>query len=65
MTVALVGGLDRLARVHDIELVCTHRSSISAVRTSVATLAGSCGCEKPCPGCAGGCGCRGTRKRSV
>lgn len=47
----------RLARENDVELVCTHRSSVSAVRKSVAALAGSCGCENPCPGCSGGCSC--------
>lgn len=49
----------RLARDHDLKVVCTHRSSVSAVRKSVEALAKSCGCEAPCPGCSGGCGCEG------
>ena len=51
----------RLAREHDLELVCSHRSSVSAVRRSVDELVRTCGCEKPCPGCSGSCGCGGSR----
>ncbi|MBS3956367.1 MAG: DUF2325 domain-containing protein [Clostridiales bacterium] len=53
----------RLARANDVELVCTHRSSVSAVRRSVAELARVCRCDRPCPGCPGACGCEGARKR--
>ncbi len=49
----------RLARQHDLELVCTHRSSVSAVRRSVSELVRACSCETPCPGCPGSCGCGG------
>lgn len=52
----------RLARANEVELVCTHRSSVSAIRKSVAELARSCGCARPCPGCTGGCGCGGASK---
>ncbi len=49
----------RLARKHDLELVCSHRSSVSAVRRAVDELVHACGCENPCPGCPGSCGCGG------
>ncbi len=50
----------RLARANDVDLVCSHRSSVSAVRASIVALTGSCGCAVPCEGCSGGCGCSGS-----
>jgi len=54
----------RLAREHDLELVCSHRSSVSAVRRSVSELVAARGCENPCPGCPGSCGCGGDGAKS-
>lgn len=53
----------RLAREDGIALACSHRSSVSAVRQAVESLARGCGCETPCQGCSGGCGCSGGGRR--
>jgi len=54
----------RLARADGIALACSHRSSVSAVRQAIETLTRGCGCEIPCPGCKGDCGCAGSSLRT-